>query len=124
VIQVKMHVRHAETFVRLLTLFPSSEVYGPYRHAGRHYLNWYARNEALQQVLGVLASCDFEALDQHAGERYRRLCSGLESEPNRTRRRRRRRSQRANGIGVVEALRLRLSATPIKSGPRVDGGTP
>jgi hypothetical protein len=74
-IVLRMHVRHERIFRWLQARFPSTRLYGPYHHAGRHYYQWMARGSALvDEVLPLLDLDEVTALDAHAGERLRLMC--------------------------------------------------
>jgi hypothetical protein len=74
-IVLRMHVRHERIFRWLEARFPSTRLYGPYHHAGRHYYQWMARGSALvDEVLPLLDLDEVTALDAHAGERLRLMC--------------------------------------------------
>jgi hypothetical protein len=75
-ITLRMHVRH-ETLLRWLQQrLPRSRLYGPYHHAGRHYLQWMVRGEALiEDLLPVLERHIRPDLDGHA---YARLTAMTE----------------------------------------------
>jgi hypothetical protein len=71
-VAVQMHVRHEHLLRWLTGLFPSSRLYGPYVHDGRHSFMWLARgrcfrNEVMPQLAGI------ERLCPHVGGRIERL---------------------------------------------------
>jgi hypothetical protein len=70
-----MHVRHERILRWLESHFPSTRLYGPYHHSGRHYYQWTARGRALvDAVLPCLDPDEVASLDAHAGQRLREMC--------------------------------------------------
>jgi hypothetical protein len=75
-IVLRMHVRHERILRWLQARFPATRLYGPYHHSGRHYYQWMARGQALvDEVLPLLDPDEMCALDDHAGERLRKMCA-------------------------------------------------
>lgn len=73
-VTLRMHVRHAKIFHWLVELFPESRLYGPYDHGGRAYYQWMARGPFLRETLVPLLRRHLHALDDHAAERFTRMC--------------------------------------------------
>jgi glutathione S-transferase len=75
-VTLRMHVRHEAIFRWLAERFPDSRLYGPYHHGGRSYFQWMARGTVLvRDLLPLLEAEVTEALDGHAAERFRDMCS-------------------------------------------------
>jgi len=73
-VSVKMHARHEPLLRWLLQKIPGSKLYGPYRHAGRHYYQWMARGEALKNFLiPLLDSLPLAEIDPHSHGRYQQM---------------------------------------------------
>ena len=73
-ITLRMHVRHEALFHWLMERFPTTRLYGPYRHGGRAYFQWMARGPALvHDVLPVLEDGLASGIDDHAGARLREM---------------------------------------------------
>ena len=71
-VTLRMHARHEPLFRWLLELFPTTRLYGPYHHGGRHYFQWMARGEALvKEVLPVVEDVLTDAIDAPTAERLR-----------------------------------------------------
>ena len=74
-VTLRMHTRHEAIFRWLIARFPDTRLYGPYHHGGRSYYQWMARGRALvRDVLPVLEELLHADLDQHAAERFERMC--------------------------------------------------
>jgi|SRR5439155_14704625 len=70
-ITLKMHIDHSALFAWIERHFPGGRVYGPYHHGGRHYYQWMARGEYLQDVLvPILDEHLTTELDASAAQRY------------------------------------------------------
>ncbi len=70
-VTLRMHIRHEALFQRLVELFPSTRLYGPYHHGGRSYYQWMARGRGLvTDLLPLLEEELTDQLDGHAAERY------------------------------------------------------
>ncbi len=75
-VTLRMHVRHEALFRWLVGRFPESRLYGPYHHGGRSYFQWMARGPMLVRDLLPLIEPELtDALDGHAAERFRDMCS-------------------------------------------------
>jgi hypothetical protein len=74
-VTLRMHTRHEAIFRWLIDRFPATRLYGPYHHGGRSYYQWMARGKALvRDVLPLLDQSVLGALDDHARERFERMC--------------------------------------------------
>lgn len=90
-VTLRMHVRHESLFRWLMDRFPSTRLYGPYKHGGRSYFQWMARGPALvHDVLPLLEARLHEGLDGHAAGRLRamreRYAAYIERERSRAKR--------------------------------------
>ena len=74
-VTLRMHTRHEKLFRWLERAFPSSKLYGPYHHGGRHYFQWMARGECLRQDIVPLIAERLEWLDDHVQERFLAMCT-------------------------------------------------
>lgn len=75
-VTLRMHIRHEALFRWLVERFPESRLYGPYHHGGRSYFQWMARGPMLvRDLLPVIEPELTDALDGHAAERFRGMCS-------------------------------------------------
>jgi hypothetical protein len=74
-ITLKMHVRHEQLLRWMNDRVRWSRLFGPYHHAGRHFLQLMFRGPAISRALGpMLASLPWEQIDDHS---YRRFCDML-----------------------------------------------
>ncbi len=74
-ITLRMHVRHEALFRWLVDRFPSTRLYGPYKHGGRSYFQWMARGPALvHDILPLLEQRLDAGLDEHAARRLTAMC--------------------------------------------------
>ena len=73
-IQLRMHVRHEDTFRWILRTFPGGKLYGPYSHGGRNYYQWIARGAYLREVLVPLIRAHSSYLDDHVYSRFLAMC--------------------------------------------------
>ena len=71
---VKMHVRHVQLLSWLAKTFPGSKLYGPYRHDGRHFMQWVASGPVLYDVIVPLVGRHLNSLDDHVTQRFRQMC--------------------------------------------------
>lgn len=70
-VTLRMHARHERLLLWLNDRIPSSRLYGPYHHGGRHYLQLMIRGEALRGVLGPMVSqLPWEQIDDHSHGRF------------------------------------------------------
>lgn len=73
-VTLRMHVRHVRLFQWIDRTFPGGRLYGPYHHGGRDYYQWMARGEFLREVVVPMLQSSLEGLDNHSGQRFRRMC--------------------------------------------------
>ncbi len=73
-ITLRMHIRHEKLFFWLKDKFPSSQLYGPYHHGGRHYYQWMARGKALVQDIIPIISKNYDFFDEHIKLRIKEMC--------------------------------------------------
>lgn len=87
-VTLRMHTRHEAVFKRLVALFPSTRLYGPYNHGGRSYYQWMARGRALvEEVLPLLETEVNPELDRYAADRLQAMCERYAAFIDRERRR-------------------------------------
>jgi hypothetical protein len=73
-ITLKMHVRHQRLVRWINEHVPSSRLYGPYNHSGRHYFQLMIRGPALRTELGpMLYRLPWAQIDDHSYGRFRRM---------------------------------------------------
>jgi hypothetical protein len=73
-ITLKMHVRHQRLVRWINEHVPSSRLYGPYNHSGRHYFQLMIRGPALRSELApMLNSLPWAKIDDHSYGRFRRM---------------------------------------------------
>lgn len=73
-VTLRMHVRHEKLFLWLIEKFPSSKLYGPYHHGGRHYYQWLARGRVLREEVLPIILRHFEFLDNRVKTRITEMC--------------------------------------------------
>lgn len=74
-ITLRMHVRHADLFARLVDLVPGSRLYGPYTHGGRSYYQWMVRGVVLREVLAPLLWDVASLMDDYTRQRFESMCT-------------------------------------------------
>jgi hypothetical protein len=74
-VTLRMHTRHERMFRWLERVFPGGRLYGPYHHGGRSYYQWMVRGEYLRRNLVPLIGDRLEQLDDHAAQRFRKMCA-------------------------------------------------
>jgi hypothetical protein len=73
-ITLKMHVRHQRLVRWINAHIPSSRLYGPYKHSGRHYFQLMIRGPALRsELVPMLYSLPWAQIDDHSYGRFRRM---------------------------------------------------
>jgi hypothetical protein len=80
-VTLRMHVRHADLFHRLVELVPGSKLYGPYGHGGRNYFQWMVRGQALRTGLAPLLVSGRPLMDDYTRARFDAMCGryGIDS---------------------------------------------
>jgi len=71
---LRMHVRHADLFHRLVELVPGSKLYGPYGHGGRNYFQWMVRGQVLRSELAPELGRGRALMDEYTRERFDAMC--------------------------------------------------
>jgi hypothetical protein len=70
-ITLKMHVRHERLLRWVNNRVRWSHLYGPYHHAGRHFMQLMIRGQALRSSIGpALYSLPWEQIDDHSYSRF------------------------------------------------------
>ncbi len=73
-VTLKMHVRHERLLMWVNDRIRWSRMFGPYHHAGRHYLQLMFRGPALRLELGpLLYSTQWEEIDDHSYGRFMQM---------------------------------------------------
>jgi len=72
---LRMHVRHADLFQRLVELVPGSKLYGPYGHGGRNYFQWMVRGQVLRRELAPELARGRALMDVYTRERFDAMCT-------------------------------------------------
>ena len=73
---LRMHTSHEPLLIKLCELFPGSQVYGPYSHGERTYLQWMLRGDELAKVVNQGIFEDLKEWDMPSYERYRAMVDG------------------------------------------------
>ncbi len=66
---VRMHVRQGELFHWLSMWMPTSVLYGPYHHKGRHFFQWMMRGKALRAEMVPFLKRHLDKVDSNIRER-------------------------------------------------------
>jgi hypothetical protein len=75
-VTLRMHVRHRALFAWIMSTFPGGQLYGPYEHGGRRYLQWMARGRFLRdELVPLLAQHITPELDEHVHGRLAAMCA-------------------------------------------------
>jgi hypothetical protein len=70
---LRMHTKHKALLEKLATLIPGSQIFGPYSHANREYLQWMLRGDDLAKVVQAGLFEDLKVWDESSYLRYREM---------------------------------------------------
>ncbi len=70
---LRMHTSHEALLIKLCGLFPGSQIYGPYTHGDRNYIQWMLRGDELAKVVNQGIFEDLKDWDMPSYERYRAM---------------------------------------------------
>ena len=70
---LRMHTKHKGLLKNLTDLLPGSQVYGPYSHGNREYLQWMLRGDDLAKVVKSELFEDLKNWDESSYQRYREM---------------------------------------------------
>jgi hypothetical protein len=77
-VTLKMNTRHEKTLRWMHEKFPGSQLYGPYDHGGRRYLQWMARSAYLRDVFAPFLARHVDLMDDHVRARFETMCRSWE----------------------------------------------
>jgi hypothetical protein len=70
---LRMHTKHEQLLIKLTQLIEGSQIYGPYSHSGREYLQWMLRGDELAKVVNAEVFEGLKEWDEPSYQRYREM---------------------------------------------------